>query len=147
MLIEQSTRILFLLTLGTLISQVGCDYDRVERIVTAEEVVAEIERLGRAVHPMPPGSTDAAFHALNSGEPTMRAEAAMSLGKSQRLTRSITKQLEQLAYHDADPIVRAAALSALLKHGPPSSEICELLEILHSDSQLSMLASQLSTEK
>ncbi|MCS7466323.1 HEAT repeat domain-containing protein [Stieleria sp. ICT_E10.1] len=147
MILKQSTRLLYLVLLGVLGSQVGCDSVHEERLVTADELVAEIDRLSGAVHAMPPGAVDAVLRALNSVDPTMRAEAAMSLGKSNRLTQPISRQLEILAINDTNPIVRAAALSALFEHGTPSREMIELAEHLCSDPQLSSLATRLSTEK
>lgn len=144
MFLKQSTRFLCLVILGAPSSLVGCNSNHKEHVVAADELVAEIDRLSGAVHPMPPGANDAALRALNSGDPTMRAEAAMSLGKSKRLTQPTTQQLEILSINDSNPIVRAAALSALHEHGTPSREIVKLTDHLCSDPQFSSLASRLS---
>lgn len=143
---EFSTGILRLMVVGTLVTLAGCHSNHVEDPVTADDVVAEIDRLEQAVRSMPPGATDAALHALNSGDPTIRAQAAMSLGKSKRLTHLISEQLENLALHEVDPFVRAAALSALYEHGQPSREIIELSEQLRNDPQLGLIASRLRSD-
>lgn len=132
---------------GALTCHVGCHANREELALTANDVVSEIDRLSETVSPMPPDATDAAMHALNSGDPKIRAEAAISLSKSKRLTQSVSRQLANLAVSDADPVVRAAAISALFEHGPPSREIMELTKQLCDDPQLSLLASRLSRER
>ena len=142
-----AVRCQWLVLVGALTCQVGCHTNHEELALTANDVVSEIDRLNETVRPMPPDATDAAMHALSSGDPKMRSEAAISLGKSKRLSQSVSQQLANLAVSDADPVVRAAAISALFEHGPPSREIMELTKQLCDDPQLSLLASRLSTER
>ncbi len=126
---------------------IGRNADTENAVITADRVVMEIERLRNTVRPMPPEFADSALFALSSGDSGMRAEAAMSVGKSKQVTRAVSQQLEYLAVSDTDPVARGAAISALFELGQPSVEIIEVTERLRGDPCLGVLATRLSATK
>ena len=139
---ERSVVSVFLLTVLHC-AFVGCSSEDERLDLTADQLLTEIDRMRASIGPMPANSADAALHALTSKDARVRAEAAVSVGKSQGVPRSVIMQLENLGVSDADPVARGAALTALYELGHPTQRIEKLTEGLREDPQLGSLATRL----
>lgn len=133
---------------STMILALGCDTAQETALsLTAKEVAAAVAEIRSTVLALPEESTMAGMRALNSSDPKIRAEAAISIGKSMTVSRETMLRLESIARHDPDPVARGAALSALFDLGHPSAGIVELTRQLRDDPQLGILAAELDRSR
>ena len=78
-------------------------------------------------------AADGLLHALYSNDPEMRAQAAVALGKAERLSPVARERLESIAADDSSRLSQFAALMALHRCGVDSEELDRLQRDFISD--------------
>jgi HEAT repeat protein len=107
--LSQATAVVSVLT----ICIAGCMGTSEPAPLTVNEIEQRLSDYDERIGPPPAEAADGLLHALGSSDPEMRAQAAISLGKSGGLSSVARERLETMASNDKSRLAQLAALQAL----------------------------------
>lgn len=123
----------------------GCGTASEKRgVVSPEEIAASLREFDKQIIAPQADAHDGLLHALASADAEMAAQAAVTFGKSERVSPVVRQQLEAMASSDNSRLSQVAALQALSRLGLLTPTTQGIIDKLAAEEEWSHLVTSLT---